>query len=84
MGHTHVPEVEVIKVSTGIEKYYINTGTWRNQLPAAADKLQFGHLRMLSKILVFGPDERNLEYGESSGWSFDINSELGYGYELQN
>jgi UDP-2,3-diacylglucosamine pyrophosphatase LpxH len=84
IGHTHVPEVEVIKVSSGIEKYYINTGTWRKQLPAAADNLQFGHLRMLSKILVLGPEERNLEYGESSGWSFDINSELGYGYELRS
>jgi len=84
MGHTHRPVVELIGVSDGDEKYYINTGTWRNQLPATADKLQFGHLRMLSKILVLGPDERNLEYGESSGWSFDINSELGYGYELRS
>lgn len=79
MGHTHVPEVEIIGGSNGIEKYYINTGTWRKKMPASHDNLNFGHLRMLSKIIVLGPDERNLEYGESSGWSFDINSELGYG-----
>jgi len=83
MGHTHVPEVELIAVTSGIEKYYINTGTWRIKMPASHDNLNFGHLRMLSKIIVLGPDERNLEYDETSGWSFDINSELGYGYELE-
>jgi UDP-2,3-diacylglucosamine pyrophosphatase LpxH len=83
MGHTHAPEVELIGVANGIEKYYINTGTWRKKMPASHDNLNFGHLRMLSKIIVLGPDERNLEYDETSGWSFDINSELGYGYELR-
>lgn len=81
MGHSHVHEVELIGVSDGIEKYYINAGAWRNQIPASQDKLNFGHLRMLSKIIIFSPEEKNLEYSELSGWSFDINSELGYGYE---
>lgn len=83
MGHTHVPEVELIGENNGIEKYYINAGTWRKKMPASHDNLMFGHLRMLSKIIVLGPEERNLEYDETSGWSFDINSELGYGYELE-
>ena len=82
MGHTHLPEVKLMKVINGREKYYINTGAWRKLLPATADLMNFGHLRTLTKAIIFDEDEHNAEYGEDAGWSFDFNSEIGYGYEV--
>lgn len=82
MGHTHVPEVKLIAVEDGIEKYYINTGAWRKMVPATPDLSNFGHLRTLTKAIIFDENEHNVEYGDQSGWSFDFNSEVGYGYEL--
>lgn len=80
-GHTHVPEVEILAVKNGKEVYSINSGTWRMQIPASPDLLQFGRLRSLTKVLVFGSDEVNPEYGGTRNWSFDFNSEIGYGKE---
>jgi len=73
--------VEVLSIKDGHEIYSINSGTWRTQIPASSDLLEFGRLRSLTKVLVFGPDEVNPEYDGAPGWSFDFNSEIGYGSE---
>lgn len=81
-GHTHVPEAEILTIVNRIEKYYLNSGTWRTQIPATPDMLQFGRLRSLTKVLVFGAEECNPEYDSRESWSFDYNAEYGYGPEL--
>lgn len=80
-GHTHVPAVEILAIKHGHEIYSINSGTWRMQIPASPDFSEFGRLRSLTKVLIFGADEVNPEYEGNLSWSFDFNSEIGYGAE---
>ena len=40
-----------------IEKYYINTGTWRNVIPATETFEDFGRLKALTKVMIFSPTE---------------------------
>ena len=80
-GHTHVPEVELISVYEGVQKYYINTGTWRNLIPSSNDLNQFGRLRSKAQLVIFEPGEQNPEYFRETGWSFDFISKIGFGSE---
>ena len=56
-GHTHKPAVELIASDSKGERYYINTGTWRNRLPATPDYDGFGRLRALTYVVFYGPNE---------------------------
>lgn len=72
-GHTHTPEVALISSKYKEERYYINTGTWRNQIPSTSDYQQFGHLRAITKVMIFLPNE-NPEQNKKVGWSFHFRS----------
>jgi hypothetical protein len=80
-GHTHLSTVEILAIKDGNQIYSINSGTWRMQVPASPNFMEFGRLRSLTKVLVFGADEVNPEYNGIVNWSFDFNSEIGYGPE---
>ena len=56
-GHTHTPKVELIAHDGGGERYYVDTGTWRNRVLATPGHKQFGRLKALSYIIVYGPSE---------------------------
>jgi UDP-2,3-diacylglucosamine pyrophosphatase LpxH len=56
-GHTHRPAVELLAADASGERYYVDTGTWRNQLPSTADFKAFGRLRTLTYVIFYGPDE---------------------------
>lgn len=56
-GHTHKPAVELIGHRPASEQYYVNTGTWRQQLPAAPDFKSFGRVKTLTYAVLYGPDE---------------------------
>jgi UDP-2,3-diacylglucosamine pyrophosphatase LpxH len=56
-GHTHRPITELVASDERSERYYINTGTWRNRLPATIDFNEFGRLKALSYVIIYGPDE---------------------------
>jgi len=56
-GHTHRPKVELLANDSTGERYYIDTGTWRNRLTATPDNLGFGRLKALSYVVIYGPDE---------------------------
>lgn len=56
-GHTHKPAVELIASDARGERYYIDTGTWRNRLPATPDYDGFGRLKALTYVVFYGPDE---------------------------
>ena len=78
-GHTHLPEVELLKVRNGVEKYYINSGTFRNLITATPSLSRFGRLRSKARVMVFGRYERNPEYTRQTGWSFDFNARYAFG-----
>lgn len=56
-GHTHTPATELIASDNHGERYYINTGTWRNRIPSTPDFKAFGRLKTLTYVIVYGPDE---------------------------
>lgn len=56
-GHTHFPAVELIASDAKGERYYVDTGTWRNRLPATPDYGGFGRLKALTYVVFYGPNE---------------------------
>lgn len=78
-GHTHIPTVELLKVTNGIEKYYINSGTFRNVITSTPSMGRFGRLRAKARVMVFGRNERNPDYARETGWSFDFNARYAFG-----
>ena len=56
-GHTHRPEVALLKSDQHGERYYVDTGTWRNRVLATADYTGFGRQKALTYVTIYGPDE---------------------------
>jgi UDP-2,3-diacylglucosamine pyrophosphatase LpxH len=77
-GHTHFPEVSLMSAKKGDERYYINTGTWRNMIPATKNFKGFGKLNAITKVIVFKP-EGPLEPDGAQTWSFHYLSGVSYG-----
>jgi hypothetical protein len=81
-GHTHSPAVELLQATEGRQRYYLNSGTFRNVITTAPDEQSFGRLRSRARVLIYGPGEKNPEYTRETGWSFDYSSNFGYGSEV--
>ena len=77
-GHTHFPEVSLMSAKKGDERYYINTGTWRNTIPATRNFEGFGRLKTMTKVIVFQPSENSSQKNEA-GWSFHFLTGVSYG-----
>lgn len=77
-GHTHVPEVSLMSAKKGEERYYINTGTWRNTIPATNNFQEFGRLNAITKVIVFQPSE-NLHPAYEGEWSFHFLTGVSFG-----
>jgi len=57
-GHTHNPVVELAASDPRHgERYYVDTGTWRNRVPSTPDDKAFGHLKALTYVTVYASDE---------------------------
>ncbi len=84
-GHTHFAEVSLITAKKQNEQYYINTGTWRNVIPATRKFKHFGRLKALTKVILFYPKEKN-ELSNDRDWAFQYLSGVSYGEHrhLQN
>lgn len=80
-GHTHFPVVELVQVEGDHEKYYLNSGTFRNLISSTPDMSEFGRIRSKARVLIFEPGERNPEYYRPTGLSFDFISKYGFGSE---
>jgi UDP-2,3-diacylglucosamine pyrophosphatase LpxH len=65
-GHTHSPEVCLIKSDEEGDRFYINTGTWRDVIPSTPDRRTFGRLRALTYVTLYSKSEQ-----EESCNSFD-------------
>ncbi|MFN2137002.1 MAG: hypothetical protein ACK2UK_13665 [Candidatus Promineifilaceae bacterium] len=56
-GHTHTPRISLISNDKLGERYYVDTGTWRNRVLATYDFEQFGRLKALNYMIAYGPNE---------------------------
>ncbi len=56
-GHTHKPAIELLAHDDAGERYYIDTGTWRNRVPANGDFTAFGNLKTLTYVAIYPPSE---------------------------
>jgi hypothetical protein len=77
-GHSHFAELVLFSSKNGEERYYINTGTWRNYIPATQYYDHFGRLKALTKVIVFYPQERK-EMVNGRDWAFHYLSGSSYG-----
>ena len=77
-GHSHFSEVTLLSAKKEDERYYINTGTWRNVLPATKNFKEFGRLKALTKVMVFLPSETTRLENER-GWAFHYMSGASFG-----
>lgn len=77
-GHSHFAEVSLLSASNGEERYYINTGTWRNVIPATKYYEDFGRLKALTKVIIFYPMER-LDAVNGRPWAFHYLSGVSFG-----
>lgn len=83
-GHTHNAMVRLLSVDEGIEKYYINSGTFRNVILTTPNQAKFGRLRSKARVLIYEDGEQNPEYTRETGWSFDFNARSGFGADPNN
>jgi UDP-2,3-diacylglucosamine pyrophosphatase LpxH len=69
-GHTHSPQVSLIKADRDADRFYINTGTWRNSIPSTPDGRTFGLIKALTYVMLFSAEEDPKGPGRQFG-SFD-------------
>jgi UDP-2,3-diacylglucosamine pyrophosphatase LpxH len=77
-GHSHFAEVSLLSGNRVGERYYINTGTWRNVIPATKYYDEFGRLKALTKVIVFYPMERT-DAVNGHPWAFHYLSGVSFG-----
>jgi UDP-2,3-diacylglucosamine pyrophosphatase LpxH len=77
-GHSHFAELALLSAKNGDERYYINTGTWRNVIPATQQYDDFGRLKALTKVIVFYPMEK-ADAINGRTWSFHYLSGVSFG-----
>lgn len=77
-GHSHFSEVSLLSAKSGEERYYINTGTWRNVIPATKYYEDFGRLKALTKVIIFYPMEK-IDAVNGRPWAFHYLSGVTFG-----
>lgn len=73
-GHTHQPQVALLDAQDGIERYYFNSGTWRNQVPVSPNQASFGRIKTFSNVVIYRSDENHSHAETRSTWSFDFSA----------
>ena len=67
-GHTHRPQVALLSDRANFDRYFVDTGTWRNVVFSNAAG-QFSNAKAMTYVLVYASDE-DLD-GTHKGESFD-------------
>ncbi|HEX6133142.1 MAG TPA: metallophosphoesterase [Longimicrobiales bacterium] len=70
-GHTHHPEVTLLAPKPPLERYYVDTGTWRHRIPATKDISGFGRIKALSYAVVWASREDPTADGRPKTESLD-------------
>ena len=68
-GHTHVPEVCLIKSDESGDRFYINTGTWRSVIPSTPDRRTFGRLQALTYVTLYAKSEQDESCNSFDYWT---------------
>ena len=68
-GHTHAPEVCLIKSDESGDRFYINTGTWRDVIPSTPDRRTFGRLRALTYVVLYAKSEQDESRNSFDYWT---------------
>ena len=69
-GHTHDPQLCLIGSDPEADRFYINTGTWRNRIPSTPDERTFGRIKALTYVMLFSSAEDN-RLGNKTVGTFD-------------
>jgi len=69
-GHTHDPQLCLIASDPEADRFYINTGTWRNRIPSTPDERTFGRIKALTYVMLFSSAEDN-RLGNKTVGTFD-------------
>lgn len=56
-GHTHEPQLAPVGHVAGEDRYYVDTGTWRNRLLSPPDRSTFERVKSLTYVIVYASDE---------------------------
>lgn len=56
-GHTHEPQVAGINATPPLDRFYVDTGTWRRRILAAGDPPAFASVKALTYVTVCGSKE---------------------------
>ena len=68
-GHTHSPEVCLIKSDESGDRFYINTGTWRDVIPSTPDGRTFGRLQALTYVTLYAKSEQDDSRNSFDYWT---------------
>ena len=68
-GHTHAPEVCLIKSDESGDRFYINTGTWRDVIPSTPDGRTFGRMRALTYVTLYSKSEQDESCNSFDYWT---------------
>lgn len=68
-GHTHSPEVCLVKSDQSGDRFYINTGTWRDVIPSTPDRRTFGRLRALTYVTLYSEREHDDSCNSFDYWT---------------
>lgn len=68
-GHTHAPEVCLIKSDESGNRFYINTGTWRDVIPSTPDGRTFGRIRALTYVTLYAKSEQDESCNSFDYWT---------------
>ena len=68
-GHTHLPEVCLIKTDDSGNRFYINTGTWRDVIPSTPDGRTFGRLSALTYVTLYSKSEQDESCNSFDYWT---------------
>lgn len=77
-GHSHFAEATLISAKNGDDRFYINTGTWRNVIAATKNFKDFSRLKALTKVMVFYPKEK-ISTELDQEWAFHFLSGVSFG-----
>jgi UDP-2,3-diacylglucosamine pyrophosphatase LpxH len=69
-GHTHQPQICLIGSDSQADRFYINTGTWRNRIPTTPDERTFGSIKALTYVMLFSSAE-DRKLGNQTLGTFD-------------
>jgi hypothetical protein len=69
-GHTHHPQVALLDPTGNTERYFVDTGTWRNAV-LSSEHGGFDNVKAITYVAVYGQGEDKGRTGAAKRESFD-------------